>query len=194
MPAPFSCFQRSLAEACPGGHCRSTITRQAAAARRTGCRHGTRCERSRGARHRARGSSRRNLVCGGFLGTRTMMQSCASGRSSGGGGPILAPGMRAMVFLGTPPPRIVIGGSSDDDAELERSFAILPGSRSHEAGRSTMPSGVTPVVTRRHSAMSSLRASATIIVLRVPRVFSVRCRYHLAKALSCWNIRNRQAN
>ena len=38
----------------------------------------------------------------------------------------------------------------------------------HAAGRRTTPSGVSPVVTKRHSAISSLRANATIMVLRVP--------------------------
>ncbi len=57
------------------------------------------------------------------------------------------------------------------------------------------PCGISPVVTRRQSAINSLRASATIIVLRVaPRASAVRARYHWAKALSFWNIRKRQAN
>src|SRR5215471_5308746 len=52
-----------------------------------------------------------------------------------------------------------------------------------------------PVVARRHSAISSLRASATIIVvLRAPLGPSVRVRYHRASALSFWNIRKRHAN
>ena len=52
-------------------------------------------------------------------------------------------------------------------------------------GRKTTPSSVSPVVTKRQSAMSSLRASATIIVLRVPtRLSAVRARYHNANALS----------
>ena len=47
------------------------------------------------------------------------------------------------------------------------------------------PSNVSPVVTNRQSAMSSLRASATIIVLRVPaRLSAVRAWYHRASALS----------
>ncbi len=47
------------------------------------------------------------------------------------------------------------------------------------------PSNVSPVVTKRQSAMSSLRASATIIVLRVPaRLSAVRAWYHRASALS----------
>src|SRR5215471_3654790 len=36
----------------------------------------------------------------------------------------------------------------------------------HDAGRNTTPCGTSPLVTRRQRAMSSLRASATIIVLR----------------------------
>src|SRR5215210_4404483 len=43
--------------------------------------------------------------------------------------------------------------------------------------------------------MSSLRASATIIVLRVaPRASAVRARYHCASALSFWKMRRRQAS
>jgi hypothetical protein len=45
--------------------------------------------------------------------------------------------------------------------------------------RSTTPRGTSPVVTMRQSAMSSLRASATIIfVLRAPLAPSVRLRNH----------------
>ena len=36
------------------------------------------------------------------------------------------------------------------------------------AGRRATPCGISPVVTIRHSATSSLRANATIMVLRVP--------------------------
>jgi hypothetical protein len=46
------------------------------------------------------------------------------------------------------------------------------------------PSGTTPSRTSRHRAIRSLRAKATIMVLRVPRAFSVRARNHCAKALS----------
>jgi hypothetical protein len=53
------------------------------------------------------------------------------------------------------------------------------------AGRKTTPSNGSPVVTKRQSAMISLRASATIIVLRVPiRLSAVRARYHNVSALS----------
>src|SRR6202048_2699673 len=52
------------------------------------------------------------------------------------------------------------------------------------AGRRMTPSNVSPVVTKRQSAMSSLRANATIIVLRVPgRLSAERARYHCASAL-----------
>src|SRR6516225_4418165 len=51
----------------------------------------------------------------------------------------------------------------------------------HVTGRKTTPSNGSPVVTKRQSAMISLRASATIIVLRVPlRLSAVRARYHNA--------------
>ena len=51
------------------------------------------------------------------------------------------------------------------------SFSALP---FHCAGRRTTPSGTTPSRTKCHKAISSLRAKATIIVLREPRAFSVR--------------------
>src|SRR6266567_3620264 len=62
------------------------------------------------------------------------------------------------------------------------------------AGRSRTPAGTTPSRARRQSAISSLRARATINVLRVDGASAVRCRYHWASALSFWNRRNRQAN
>ena len=65
----------------------------------------------------------------------------------------------------------------------------------HDAGRRTMPRGVSPVVTSCQRAMSSLRATATIIVLRVlPRPSAVRASNHWARALSFWNLIKRQAN
>ena len=49
----------------------------------------------------------------------------------------------------------------------------------YAAGRNITPSGISPVVAMRQSAMSSLRASATIIVLRVPlRPSAARARNH----------------
>ena len=51
------------------------------------------------------------------------------------------------------------------------------------------------MVTMRQSAISSLRARATIIfVLRAPLAPSVRLRNHCASALSFWNKRKRQAS
>ena len=62
---------------------------------------------------------------------------------------------------------------------------VVPVNPFQPAGRKTTPSSVSPVLTKRHSAMSSLRASATIIVLRVPaRRSAVRAWYHRASALS----------
>jgi hypothetical protein len=65
----------------------------------------------RGARHRAR-RSRHDLVFGRSAGIGTMMQSCASAAKLQGGGPILHSGLEAMGYIGSPPPRIVIGSPS----------------------------------------------------------------------------------
>ncbi|RWG56282.1 MAG: hypothetical protein EOQ64_14050 [Mesorhizobium sp.] len=62
-------------------------------------------------------------------------------------------------------------------------------------GRRATPVGISPVVTSRQNAISSLRAKATIIVLRVPpRPSAVLAQNQCASALSFWNWRNRQAN
>src|SRR5687768_15937684 len=58
-----------------------------------------------------RGSSRRNLVSGGPLGARTMMQPCASAAKLRGGGSNLNSGSRANPLFGAPPPRIIHGSS-----------------------------------------------------------------------------------
>src|SRR3954466_8901811 len=65
----------------------------------------------RGARHRARGASRRNLVSGGPLGARTMMQPCASAAKLRGGGANLNSGFQASPLFGAPPPWIIHGSS-----------------------------------------------------------------------------------
>ena len=65
--------------------------------------------------------------------------------------------------------------------------SVVPGHSQaiHVAGRRSRPTGASPVVTSRQSAMRSLRASATIMVLRVPpRASAVRLRYHSANTLS----------
>src|SRR5215468_1772249 len=62
-----------------------------------------------------------------------------------------------------PPPRIVIGSSSSQADECRNCLRLLPLDLAHYGvGRRTTPSGTSPVVRNRHSAMSSLRASATI--------------------------------
>ena len=100
-------------------------------------------------------------------GTRTMMHSCASAAKLRGGGPILFPGMKAK------------GGDRDPaTSNRHRYHLALEAGRAetverflcnsaHKAGRRTTPSGIAPSRTSRHSAIRSLRASATIIVLRV---------------------------
>ena len=146
----------------------------------------------RGARFRARFNRATTLYSAGPK-TRTMMQSCASAAKLRSGGPILPFGMKAKGPVGIPPPRTVIGARHKcmDKAET---VGVPSASCVHCAGRKTTPSGTTPCRTSRHRAIRSLRAKATIMVLRVPRAFSVRARNHCAKALSFWNMRNRHAN
>jgi hypothetical protein len=55
--------------------------------------------------------------------------------------------------------------------------------------------GGSPVATMRHSTISSLRANATIIVLRMElRPSTARFLYHCANSLFGWNLRKRHAN
>jgi transposase len=52
-----------------------------------------------------------------------------------------------------------------------------------------------PVATMRHSTIRSLRANATIIVLRIElRPSAARFLYHCANSLFGWNLRKRHAN
>jgi hypothetical protein len=51
-----------------------------------------------------------------------------------------------------------------------------------------------PVVAKRHRAISNLRASGTIIVLRVFGAVFVRAWYHFASALLAWKRRKRHAS
>jgi hypothetical protein len=99
--------------------------------------------------------------------------------------PIYKSGTKARVGIGAPPPRIVWAAASERVRQA-------PSLRSHKApwlmgqgfdkqavqiatGFSTTPAGSSPVVTKRHSATRILRASATIIFLRVsPRPSAVR--------------------
>ena len=138
----------------------------------------------RGARHWG-ASSRRKLVCGRSVWILTMMQSCASAAKLRAAGPFSQSASvpcsnTASRHLGSSTRQSVVNASSERRAEgviLQR--FVQP------AGRRMTPSNVSPVVTKRQSAMSSLRARATIIVLRVPtRRSAVRARYHRASALS----------
>ena len=106
------------------------------------------------------------------------------GGKAPGGGPILSVGIIAMFEYGFPPPRIVNSAVREKPAQRRVGKGTLfPGLQ--PAGRRMTPSNVSPVVTKRQSAMTSLRASATIMVLRVPiRLSAVRARYHNASALS----------
>src|SRR5262252_10569319 len=120
-----------------------------------------------------------------------MMHPYASAAKLLGGGPILETGVNTMACFGLPPPRIVIGCRRYSVRRLRN---LVLSEFSFHAARNTTPGGTSPVVTRRHRAINNLRARATIMVLRVPRAFSVRARNHCAKAQSFWNMRNRHAN
>ena len=106
------------------------------------------------------------------------------GGKAPGGGPILSVGIKCQVRIRHP-------ATSDQFASRAEQPARAPnGAESYapplqDAGRKMTPSNGSPVVTKRQSAMISLRASATIMVLRVPlRLSVVRARYHNASALS----------
>src|SRR3954465_9914681 len=138
--------------------------------------------RSEGELAIGRGSSRHNLVFGRSRGSLIMMQSCASAAKLRGGGPILENGVKPWPASGDRH----LGSSSETDDGLFAGFRalVLPASSLH-AARRTRPAGTSPVVTIRHSAMSSFLARATIKVLRVPpRASAVRARYHCESALS----------
>ena len=109
------------------------------------------------------------------------------GGEAPGGGPFSRSASSAMFEYGFPPPRIVNSAVAKPARapKMVLSGMPVPVSSFQDAGRKTTPSSGSPVVTKRQSAMTSLRASATIIVLRVPRRLSaVRARYHTASALS----------
>ena len=84
--------------------------------------------------------------------------------------------------LGSPPPRIVIGAAVRATRRRNRLLAIcFPAGCSRRCTQDDTPRA-SPVVTSCHNATSSLRASATIMVLRVaPRASAVRARYHWAR-------------
>src|SRR5947209_7151550 len=110
------------------------------------------------------------------------------GGEAPGGGPILSVGISAMFEYGVPRPRIVNSAVVLNPARAPKMVlrvCSFGSSSFQEAGRKTTPSSGSPVVTKRQRAMISLRASATIMALRVPlRLSVVRARYHNASALS----------
>src|SRR5258707_14987970 len=105
------------------------------------------------------------------------------GAKLGGGGSILGRGAKAMYSIGSPPPRM-----SSADCWAAKPSMVLGLRKLHgqvPAGRNLRPSVISPVVTSRHRAMSSLRASATIMVLRVVlRPSAARPRNQRASGLS----------
>src|SRR4051812_46364030 len=129
-----------------------------------------------------RGSSRHTLVFGRSRGGLTMMQSCASAASSGAAGPFSGTVSTPWSASGD---RHLGSSSETDDILFVRVRELVLSALSRHAARKTTPAGTSPVVTIRHSAISSFLASATIRVLRVPPWASaVRARYHCASALS----------
>jgi hypothetical protein len=81
----------------------------------------------RGARLRARFNRATTLYSAGPR-TRTMMQSCASAAKLRSGGPILPVGTKAKGHAGIPPPRTVIGASSQAggrDRNCGGAFSVL---------------------------------------------------------------------
>jgi hypothetical protein len=104
-----------------------------------------------------------------------MMQSCASAAKLRAAGPFCTAASKPWFYVGSPPPRIVIGRPQHRPAKLVVLSSLPFHVVAYEAGRKTMPSDTSPAVTRRQRAMSSFRANATIIVLRVlPRPSAVR--------------------
>ena len=115
-----------------------------------------------------RRSSRHNLVFGGSIGIRTMMQPCASAAKLRGGGPILRNGFEGQGGI-----RVTATSDRVKQSTTSRSSAAILvlrslGSRAPRthATRKVTPTGTSPVVTKRHSEINSFRANATINVLR----------------------------
>src|SRR6266853_362577 len=131
-----------------------------------------------------RGTSRHTLVFGGSHADPNHDAVMRIGGEAPGGGPILPVGICACL--------LPVPATSDrqsavrPERQRERRIGknMLFPEAFQPAGRKMTPSNVSPVVTKRQSAISSLRAMATIIVLRVPtRLSAVRAGYHGASAL-----------
>src|SRR5712672_2802767 len=102
--------------------------------------------------------------------------------------PILSVGIKCQVRIRVPATSDrQFGGRAEKTARAPKGAecSARSGEPFQDAGRKTTPSSGSPVVTKRQSAMISLRASATIMILRVPiRLSAVRARYHNASMLS----------
>ena len=112
--------------------------------------------------------SRRRLVFGWPVKTSTMMHACASGAKLRGGGSILGSAQAPCI----PSDHRRLGCRWQTSKTTKQSTGLRLRELQHDqtlAGRNLMSSVISPVVASRHSAMSSLRASATIMVLRVLR-------------------------
>ena len=113
-----------------------------------------------------------------------MMQSCESAAKLRAAGPF-SPSASVPCLVPVPATSDRQSAARPERQRERRIGKMLVPEVFQPAGRRMTPSNVSPVVTKRQSAMSSLRASATIIVLRVPtRLSAVRARYHNANALS----------
>ena len=110
------------------------------------------------------------------------------GGEAPGGGPILSVGIKCQVRIRLPATsdlNLAVPLKSQCERQMVLSGMLVPVKPFHVAGRKTTPSNGSPVVTKRQRAVISLRASATIMVLRVPLPLSAgRARYHNASALS----------
>ena len=140
----------------------------------------------RGARHRAR-VSRRELVCGRPYDDLNHDAVMRIGGET--------PGRRAHFTLRFEDHVLArVAATSGrhlqpvtDSAAATEAQQFAQVALASPPGWRSRPSDSWPVVTRRYSVIRSLRASATIMVLRLPRPRSaVRLRYHLASGLSFW--------
>jgi len=88
-----------------------------------------------------------------------MMQSCASAAKLRGGGPILENGVKPWPASGG---RHLGSSSETGDVLFARFRELVLSAFARHAARKTTPAGTSPVVTIRHSAISSFLARATI--------------------------------
>src|SRR5262249_16163818 len=106
------------------------------------------------------------------------------------GGPILPIGMKAKGLVGNPPPRTVIGTPSqayERGRNCRGTLSVLQSlcrTQNDAVRYNALP----------HEPTQSDQYLACQGSLRARGAFSVQARYHWAKALSFWYVRNRHAN